>query len=34
MLVRLLIGGVTLAAAGYAAKEYCEENGCPWDDKY
>lgn len=32
MLVRLLIGGVTLAAAGYAAKEYCEENGCPWDD--
>ena len=33
MLVRLLIGGVTLAAAGYAAKEYCEENGCPWDDE-
>ena len=33
MLVRLLIGGVTLAAAGYAAKEYCEERGCPWDDE-
>jgi len=33
MLVRLLIGGVTLAAAGYAVKEYCEENGCPWDDE-
>ena len=32
MLVRLLIGGVTLAAAGYAAKEYCEERGCLWDD--
>ncbi len=32
MLVRLLIGGVTLAAAGYVAKEYCEENGCPWDE--
>lgn len=31
MLVRLLIGGVTLAAAGYAVKEYCEEEGCPWD---
>ena len=31
MLVRLLIGGVTLAAAGYAAKEYCEQEGCPWD---
>ena len=32
MLVRLLIGGVTLAAAGYAVKEYCEQEGCPWDD--
>ena len=27
-----IIGGVTLAAAAYALKEYCEEEGCPWDD--
>jgi len=29
---RLLVGGVTLAALGYALKEYCEEEGCPWDE--
>lgn len=33
MLVRLILGGVTLAAAGFAAKEYCEENGCPWESE-
>lgn len=32
MLGKILIGGVTLAAAGYAVNEYCEEYGCPWDD--
>ena len=31
-MLRLILGGVTLAAAGFAAKEYCEENGCPWED--
>ena len=30
-MLRLIIGGVTLAAVGYAIKEYCEEEGCPWD---
>lgn len=30
-MLRLIIGGVTLAAIGYAIKEYCEEEGCPWD---
>ena len=32
MIGRLIIGAVTLAATGYAVKEYCETNGCPWDD--
>ena len=27
-----IIGGVTLAAVGYAIKEICEEEGCPWED--
>ncbi len=30
-MIPLIIGGVTLAAVGYAVKEYCEEEGCPWD---
>jgi len=29
----LVLGSVTLAAAGYALKEYCEREGCPWDDE-
>lgn len=31
-MLRLILGTVTLAAAGYAVKEYCETNGCPWED--
>lgn len=31
-MLRLIIGGVTLAAVGYAMKEYCEDEGCPWDE--
>lgn len=31
-MIPLLIGGVTLAAVGYAIKEYCEEEGCPWEN--
>jgi hypothetical protein len=31
-MLRLIIGAATLAAAGYAAKEYCETEVCPWDD--
>ena len=31
-MLRLLFGSVTLAAAGYAVKEYCDTYGCPWDD--
>ena len=27
-----IIGGVTIAAVGYAIKEICEEEGCPWED--
>jgi len=26
-----IIGGVTIAAVGYVVKEYCDEQGCPWD---
>lgn len=33
MLVRLLLGTVTMAAAGYAVKGYCEDEGCPWESK-
>ena len=29
----LVLGGIALAAVGYGVKEYCEENGCPWDDE-
>ena len=32
MIGRLILGTVTLAAAGYALKEYCETNGCPWEE--
>ena len=32
-MLRLVIGGVTLAAAAFAVKEFCEEEGCPWDDE-
>jgi hypothetical protein len=28
----LIIGSVTIAAVGYAVKEYCEDEGCPWDE--
>jgi len=32
-MLRLIIGSVTLAAAGYALKEFCEMEGCPWDEQ-
>jgi len=32
-MIPLIIGGVTLAVVGYAIKEVCEEEGCPWDSK-
>ncbi len=32
-MIPLIIGGVTLAVVGYAIKEVCEEEGCPWDNK-
>jgi hypothetical protein len=28
----LVLGGIALAAVGYGVKEYCENEGCPWDD--
>lgn len=31
-MIPFIIGGVTLAAVGYVIKEYCEEEGCPWDE--
>ena len=31
-MLRLIVGGATLAAVGYALKEYCEEEACPWDE--
>jgi len=31
-MIPLIIGGVTLAVVGYAIKEICDEEGCPWDD--
>jgi len=31
-MIPFIIGGVTLAVVGYAIKEICEEEGCPWDD--
>lgn len=30
-MLRLILGTVTLAAAGYAVKEYCETERCPWE---
>ena len=30
----LVLGGIALAAVGYGLKEYCEEEGCPWDEPY
>ena len=29
----LVLGGIALAAVGYGVKEFCEEEGCPWDDE-
>jgi len=29
----LVLGGIALAAVGYGVKEYCESEGCPWDDE-
>ena len=29
----LVLGGITLAAVGYGVKEYCESEGCPWDEE-
>jgi hypothetical protein len=28
----LILGGIALTAVGYGVKEYCESEGCPWDD--
>jgi len=28
----LVLGGIAIAAVGYGLKEYCEEEGCPWDE--
>jgi len=28
----LVLGGIALAAVGYGVKEYCESEGCPWDE--
>jgi len=32
-MLRLVIGGIAAATVGYALKEYCEEEGCPWDEE-
>lgn len=32
-MLRLIMGSVTLAAVGYALKEHCAAEGCPWDEK-
>jgi hypothetical protein len=29
----LVLGGIALAAVGYGVKEYCESEGCPWDEE-
>jgi uncharacterized protein YicC (UPF0701 family) len=29
----LVLGGIALAAVGYGMKEYCESEGCPWDEE-
>ncbi len=31
-MIPLVLGGIALAAVGYGVKEYCESEGCPWDD--
>ena len=28
----LVLGGIALAAVGYGVKEFCESEGCPWDE--
>jgi len=28
----IVLGGIAIAAAGYALKEYCDAEGCPWDE--
>lgn len=33
-MIPLIIGGVTLAVVGYAVKEYCNDEGCPWDNHF
>ena len=32
-MIPLVLGGIALAAVGYGLKEYCEEEGCPWDNE-
>ena len=32
-MIPLVLGGIALAVVGYGVKEYCEEEGCPWDEK-
>jgi len=29
----LVLGGIALAAVGYGVKEYCDSEGCPWDEE-
>jgi len=29
----LVLGGIALAAVGYGVKEFCESEGCPWDEE-
>ncbi|HIP61287.1 MAG TPA: hypothetical protein EYG98_01905 [Sulfurovum sp.] len=31
-MIPLILGGIALAAVGYGVKDYCESEGCPWDD--
>ncbi|MEA2047775.1 MAG: hypothetical protein U9O64_04930 [Campylobacterota bacterium] len=33
MMLPLVLGGIALAAVGYGLKEYCESEGCPWDEE-
>ena len=29
----IVLGGIALAAVGYGVKEFCESEGCPWDEE-
>ena len=32
-MIPLVLGGIALAAVGYGLKEYCDSEGCPWDEE-